>query len=664
MPFPKWGIFYDFHTMPACPEVGAAFDCEAAAGQLQRCGVDFTVFHARCNEGMAYYDTKVGTRHLSLKFDLLKGFAEACHKRGIKISAYMNLGLSHYEELQHPDWMVVFPDGSNFRQERLDNYASMICYNTGFADHVLAMLNELTAYPVDGFFLDCFTPHPCDCPACKEERARMGLDREAFAVFCRDRFMKRISRFLLSRNSGYLLYFNGVPFEVQRPYATYFELECLPTGGWGYEYQALYSRYVRSLGLPVLNMSGRFHESWGDFGGIRTRASLLYDCVAAVAQGLKVTIGDHFHPRGDLNMDVYDLIASIYGELRALDPWLEGATTVCEAALVVPADTFSYEQHAMKNSVPIAEGFCRMLAERRWLFDVLTPDQDFTPYRILFLADDIRLTPALAERLRAFLAKGGKVVSSGASGLQEEGDAFALPEAWPVEVDCRAEVWPAEADGWRDGEPVFFRKTADVAADVPAMPVVTWRETLRLRPRPDAQTAAETILPYYTRGVRDEYAYLYLPPDKPDGTCALALNAQVAQFSFQAGRLYHESAQVPVRNLVDWAARQLLPTRLLEVEGLPSFARVSVTRQPGRLIVWITAFVPERRGRKIEMIEEGITLRNLEVSLAITGVARVYLAPSRTPLSFREANGRTMAILSQMEGYAAVVFESATTDMP
>ena len=647
MSFPKWGLFYDFHTMPACPDVGAAFDCEAAAAQLARCGVDFTVFHARCNEGMAYYNTKVGTRHPALKFDLLKGFAEACHRHGIRISAYVNVGLSHYEELQHRDWMVVFPDGGNFRPERLNSFASMMCYNTGYADHVVAMLEELTAYPVDGFFLDCFSLHPCDCPVCKAERERLGLDRDAHAMLSRNRLMKRISRLLLERNPNYLLYFNGIPFNIQRPYATYFELECLPTGGWGYEFQALFSRHLRTLGLPALNMSGRFHESWGDFGGIRTRASLLYDCVAAIAQGLNVTVGDHFHPRGDLNMDVYDLIASIYGELQALNPWLEGATAVCEAALVVPDDTFSYAQHAMAESVPLAEGFCRMLAERKWLFDVLTPEQDLTPYRILFLADDIRLTPALAERLRAFLAQGGKIVSSGASGLEAGGDSFALPEAWPV-----------EADGWREGEPAFFKKADDAAADVPAMPVVTWRETLRLRPRQDAKTAAETILPYYTRGVRDEYAFLYLPPDRPDGTCALALNSQVAQFSFMAGRLYHESAQVPVRNLVDWAARQLLPERLLEVEGLPSFARVSVTRQPGRLIVWLTAFVPERRGRRIEMIEEGITLRDVKLSLAAADVARVYSAPSRTPLPFVKTDGRTVATLPEMTGYAAVVFET------
>ena len=74
MHIPKFAVFYDFHTMPACPDVGAGFDCDAAAEQLKRCGADFTIFAARCNLGMAYYDTKTGIRHPALKYDLFGRF--------------------------------------------------------------------------------------------------------------------------------------------------------------------------------------------------------------------------------------------------------------------------------------------------------------------------------------------------------------------------------------------------------------------------------------------------------------------------------------------------------------------------------------------------------------------------------------------------------------
>ena len=50
----------------------------------------------------------------------------------------------------------------------------------------------------------------------------------------------------------------------------------------------------------------------------------------------------------------------------------------------------------------------------------------FSKYRLLILPDDIRLDDALAGRLAEFLAKGGKVLATGESGLKADADAFAL----------------------------------------------------------------------------------------------------------------------------------------------------------------------------------------------------------------------------------------------
>ena len=37
---PKYCLFYDNHTMPACPDVGENFDVEAFTDRIKRCGVD------------------------------------------------------------------------------------------------------------------------------------------------------------------------------------------------------------------------------------------------------------------------------------------------------------------------------------------------------------------------------------------------------------------------------------------------------------------------------------------------------------------------------------------------------------------------------------------------------------------------------------------------
>ena len=131
----------------------------------------------------------------------------------------------------------------------------------------------------------------------------------------------------------YLLYFNGLKPDLQAKSGTYLECECLPTGGWGYETLPLMSRYLRTFGKTVLNMTGRFHKSWGDFGGIRTEHSLEYDLFYGLANGMRPNVGGHFHPRGDINKAVFSLIKKIYGKLRSYEEWHDNAEPDAEIAL-------------------------------------------------------------------------------------------------------------------------------------------------------------------------------------------------------------------------------------------------------------------------------------------------------------------------------------------
>lgn len=89
---PKWALFFDFHTMPASPDVGRCFDMDSITDWFVQCGADFVVFPARCNLGNAYYPTKLGIPHPSMEGDLFGGLVAACHAKGIAISAYINVG--------------------------------------------------------------------------------------------------------------------------------------------------------------------------------------------------------------------------------------------------------------------------------------------------------------------------------------------------------------------------------------------------------------------------------------------------------------------------------------------------------------------------------------------------------------------------------------------
>ena len=108
---PKWAFFFDFHTMPANPDVGKGFDMDAITDWFVECGVDYVVFPARCNLGMAYYPTKIGIPHPAMQRNLLGDLVEACRAKHVAITGYINVGLSHEEAYRHRDWAVLRSDG-------------------------------------------------------------------------------------------------------------------------------------------------------------------------------------------------------------------------------------------------------------------------------------------------------------------------------------------------------------------------------------------------------------------------------------------------------------------------------------------------------------------------------------------------------------------------
>ncbi|MFH1573478.1 MAG: hypothetical protein ABIG68_05810, partial [Acidobacteriota bacterium] len=308
MHIPKWALFFDFHTMPANPDVGSGFDMDAITDWFAACGADFIVFPARCNLGTAYYPTKLGIPHPALKRDLFGDLAAACHAKGIAISAYINVGLSHEEAYRRRDWTVLRADGRMYGEPFNDSFCRQMCYNTGYADHAIGMAREVVeCYGVEGLFLDCFHTQPCIGVECMEKMKAEGVDwgdAEQLNDFNYRKILRmgrRLSDAVREVDPELLLYFNGIDYGAQAEFGSYLELECLPQGGWGYELLPMVSRYMRTLGKPILNMTGRFQKSWGDFGGVRTQPSVEYDCIYGIANGVPPTIGDHFHPRGDLN---------------------------------------------------------------------------------------------------------------------------------------------------------------------------------------------------------------------------------------------------------------------------------------------------------------------------------------------------------------------------
>lgn len=651
---PKWCIFFDFHTMPACPDVGRKFDFDEITDRIRECGVDYIVFPARCNLGMAYYDTKVGIRHPSLKYDLWGKLTDACSKKDIAISAYINVGLSHEEGLLHRDWTVLTPEGYAYKPPHLSHWFRNMCYNSPYAEHLLEMIREVAYnYKISGFFFDCFGVNPCIGAECMREMKKSGVDwrnpdeLRNFAHMSQLRLMDRISKTLKDKAKDLLIYFNGPGFKEQKKQGTYLEYECLPTGGWGYDALPAFARFSRNLEKPILNMTGRFHESWGDFGGLRTEASLEYDCVNGIANCMRTTIGDHFHPRGDINRPMFDLIRRIYGRLQKLEAWIDGASPVTDIAVIVPENAFLPCEPASQDAILAAYGASRLLCELKQQFDILTPDMDISRYKILLLADFVAVDDALRKKLQKFLSKGGGIVSTGHSGLDPDGKRFALKE------------WGVKFKGESAYDPAYMTTSHEIAEGFPEMPVTLYEKGTKIDAVEGTKVLAEIFAPYYNSHFDGEHAFMYMPPDKNTHKPAITRKGNIVHFSHPLCLNYYKHAQVPMKAVLKNIFADMLPEPVIKVENMPSFARVTVTEQTKRRMIYLMSYVPEKRGDKIEMIEEPVVLREIKLSLRTDGrkYKSAYLAPDMGKLDFTVDGNYVKVKIHEVTGYSVVVLE-------
>ncbi|GAG00240.1 unnamed protein product, partial [marine sediment metagenome] len=192
---------------------------------------------------------------------------------------------------------------------------------------------------------------------------------------------------------------------------------------WGYNFFPLYVRYYQTLGKDYMGMTARFHKSWADFGGLKNKAALEYECFQMLASGARCSIGDQLHPRGKLDKAAYDEIKDVYKSVAEKEPWIQNVKPLVEIAILNPANPQAIASRATKST----EGAMRILLESHYQFHIIDEKADFRKYRLLILPDDVRLDKTLAAKLKTYLKK-GRVLLNYLSGLAQDKDEFMLQE--------------------------------------------------------------------------------------------------------------------------------------------------------------------------------------------------------------------------------------------
>jgi Hypothetical glycosyl hydrolase 6/Beta-galactosidase trimerisation domain len=651
-------IHLDFHTSPGVPSVGEAFNASEFAEILKDAAVNSIAIFAKCNQGMSYYPTKVGVMHPGLKFDLLGEMIEALHKQGIRAVIYISTMYDQYMWEHHGDWRVLDAEG---REDGLfqgtgplEARLGRVCINTRYLDYLAAQAEEiLKNYEGDGIFYDnyIYRYFGCYCASCMLERVKLGLDStrvedtHKHSRMVMKRGMERLFHLAHRLRPKGEIYFNGPISLSDDPdfirsiikYYTHNEIESLPGGSWGYPYYEVASRYFRNMGLQCLGMTGRFHRSWEDFGSIRNQAALDFECFRILAEANLCKIGDQLHPSGQLNRAVYKRIGTTYRSVAQKEPWCRGAIAVTEIGFLT-----TYTGHGMTES---DVGVTGMLKELHYQFDMLDHHSDFEKYKILILPDSIGLKSNLLDKVKSYLAQGGKIILSDQSGLDETGKDFALSE-----VGLKYEgPWPHEVQ--------YIEVLKPLSDGLPDMVEVAYEKGTAVKTLPGTTVLGRIWKSYFDRNYKHFFVE-QTPYAHATEYVAVAARDNVIYIATPIFRSYAQYAYLFYKQLVGNCIRRLLPEPLIR-SNAPSTAQITVTEQRSRRIVHVLNYVPERRAPHLDIVEEASPLADVEISLRSTHSPRlVQLVPQRQTLKSTFENGYVHVTMPKVNGHQMISFET------
>ena len=665
-------IHLDFHTSEAITGIGSKFDPDEFADTLERARVNSITCFARGHHGWIYYDSQTHPEriHPHLERNLLVEQIQACHARDIRVPVYTTVQWDHLTATQNPDWLCLNEDGSYQGNGMYEaGFYRRIALNSPYMNFLKAHVADIFAClpAVDGFFFDIV--HSAADSSIWTTRAMQeaGLDpsdpaaRLEYGGFVLDNFRSEMTAYVRQFSDDCTVFYNrghvGPHNRRNASAFTHWELESLPSGHWGYIHFPLTQRYARTLGLPCLGHTGKFHTAWGDFHSFKNQAALEYECFRMLAMGAGPFVGDQLPPDGRIEEHVYNLIGNVYREVEAKENWCVDARAVSDIAVMTPEEFAPVDDRGMQPSIC---GVHSMLQEAGHQFDIIDSQADFADYLVVILPDDIPVDAALNAKLNDYVAGGGALIASFESGLYADKSGFAL-DALPVTL---ASEGPRDRFGElvrgrlyeRGDYTEYIVPRGDIGRGLPPTEHAMYIRGLDVRAAADAEALAEITPAVFDRTYEHFCSHRQSPSSGATAGAAVVRRGKVIYFSSPLFTQYYHNAPQWCRRLFLNALDMLLPQPLVK-HGGPSTLEVMLNEQPAqnRLVLHLLHYIPIRRSRQIDIIEDVIPVYDVPVSVCVdNAIQSVKLAPEGELLDFRVAGGRLEFTVPRVEGHQMI----------
>ncbi len=642
-------VHLDFHTSPEVPGIGEKFDKKEWQEALKLGHVDSITVFSKCHHGYSYHPSKVNEIHPNLKFDLLKAQLDACAEIGVKAPVYISAGLDEKDAITHPEWLHRNKNGGNLYDDFFTARFHLLCFNTGYLDKLLAEIEEvMELYNPCEIFLDIVGEHVCYCSKCRADMKKLGMsylnddDAEKFGKMVYRHYLDEVYRVVKKHNPDTVIFQNSGHLTKGRhdlvDTLEHFELESLPTGGWGYDHFPMSAAYARTIRENYLGMTGKFHGTWGEFGGFKHPNALIYETALSLAEGAGSSIGDQMHSEGKLNPSTFALIGAAYSEVEKKEPWCKGAKNISDIA-VLSVESIGYDRYS--NETRADFGANRILLETKRLYDFIDPDADFSKYKLVIMPDYIKFDGKIKEKVDSYLANGGKLLLSGKSGVDDNGEFC---------VDTGAKFI-----GQNEFHPTYFIPDFEMTNGITEyiMRPVSYRfENI------DGKVVSYGQNPYFNRNPEHFCSHQHAPNNREFTYPTSVIKGNIAYIGWDIFTGYGTSGDLHIKELVSHVIDLLVADcASIEVKNLPDRGVATLTKQGERKLVHLLYAHTSKRGNDVEVIEDIVPVFNISVSVRTEKPAKVTLVPENKELDFDYADGKVSFTVPEVYIHQMVCIE-------
>jgi hypothetical protein len=520
MPWCYDDAFRRVHVLFSAPEWarerGQHFDADRFIESLKDANVNCIQMYAKDHWGYCYYNATEGIR---FPIDILGTVVPKAHAEGIKVLAYFSLGWDEYALGRHPDWRAIDQQGLARRYRKLFAWA---CLNTPYREYALRQVEEIAAnYEVDGFWVDIIPivtdgntigwnwspeyafdaaqyPVPCYCLSCRR-KFRQQFGRDIPIDPTED---DRITgyQFLLDAAATFLQDFREV-LQTHRPDAivTYngggspedainvADANCAEGNAPAHSFQSFSCRWAMSHGKPyeIIVSSGlpnSVQSAWAvpqpinyDHWTQKPSELLQLETSIAGAHRGNATITLMPFADGTVEQGQCPAFRTAFERIERMEPYLKGVQKVADVALVLTTEPY-LAPHRWADMMQGALNFHEALLQGHFQFDIvearLVPD--YARYPVVVLANQLTMSMAEAERIRAYVEGGGRLIVVGATSLYDENghirEDFELADVMGVHYQGKIE----------DRFGYIRVRDSQLSKGVPDVPILTNRSPLSL----------------------------------------------------------------------------------------------------------------------------------------------------------------------------------------